>query len=88
MKIVVQRVLNATVEIDGVVYSRIKQGFLLYVCIEASDTQKTIEKAAQKISKLRIFEDEKHLMNLNIHKVNGEILSISPYIIMLTQMSV
>lgn len=79
MKIVVQRVKEASVEIAQELVGTISNGFLLYVCIEVADQVETIKKATEKISKLRIFEDDTAKMNLNIKQANGAILSVSQF---------
>lgn len=79
MKIVVQRVKYANVKVDGKVVGSINNGFLLLVGISREDNKETCLKLANKICKLRIFDDEDGKMNLDINKVNGEILSISQF---------
>lgn len=79
MKVIIQRVKDARVEIEGVTHNEIQKGFMLLVGIEENDGQKDLEKAADKIAKMRIFEDEDEKMNLNIQQVGGEILSISQF---------
>lgn len=79
MKVVVQRVTEASVTIDGEVHGQIGHGFLLLVGVSDEDTEEVIKKVADKIAKLRIFEDENGKMNLALPAVNGEILSISQF---------
>ena len=79
MKIVLQRVKHASCTIDGVCTGEINQGYLLLVGFTEGDNLDAINKAAKKISNLRIFEDENGKMNLNIHQVQGSILSISQF---------
>ena len=79
MKVLIQRVANAKVEVDNEVVGKIGQGYLLYVCFEADDTLEKIDAAIYKITKLRIFEDEKYKMNKNISDIKGEILSVSQF---------
>ena len=79
MKVVLQRVKHASVTIDGNVYGKINQGYLLLVGITDGDTETEAKKLADKIVDLRIFEDENGKMNLGIEQVNGEILSISQF---------
>lgn len=79
MKIVVQRVKQASVESDGEVIASINKGYLLLVCFNEGDDSETLGKACEKIRKLRIFEDEKQRMNFDILQVGGEILSISQF---------
>lgn len=79
MKVIIQRVKDARVEIEGVTHNEIQKGFMLLVGLEENDGQKDLEKAADKIAKMRIFEDDDEKMNLNIQQVGGEILSISQF---------
>lgn len=79
MKIVVQRVSWAQVTIDGELHSRIEQGLLLLVCLEKGDGTETLKKAIDKITKLRIFEDENGKMNKNILDIHGSVMSVSQF---------
>lgn len=79
MRTVIQRVNKASVSIDGVVKSKINKGFLVLVGIENTDTQEDINWLAGKISRLRIFPDEKGAMNRSITEINGDILCISQF---------
>lgn len=79
MKVVAQRVKHAKVEVEKQVTGEIKKGLLLYVCFEQEDSLTQVQEAAQKVSKLRIFEDEKGKMNLNLSQAGGAILSISQF---------
>ncbi|HHT82643.1 MAG TPA: D-tyrosyl-tRNA(Tyr) deacylase [Acholeplasmataceae bacterium] len=79
MRLVVQRVKEASVTIDNNVVGKINKGFLIYVGITDTDTELEVEKLAKKISTLRVFEDSEGKMNLDIKKVEGEILVISQF---------
>lgn len=79
MKIVVQRVARASVVVENAIVGEIDAGLLLYVCLEAGDENAKLDEAAEKIQKLRIFEDEKGKMNNNVDQANGKILSISQF---------
>lgn len=79
MKVVIQRVSQAQVNIDNRIHNQISHGLLLFVCLEQKDNQATINKAAEKIARLRIFNDDKGLMNLSINDIQGEVLSISQF---------
>jgi len=79
MKIVLQVVNKANVVIDGLIYNDIQKGYLLLVGIGKDDDKSKVEELANKISKLRVFQDENGKTNLDIYKVNGEILSISQF---------
>lgn len=79
MKILIQRVLKASVQIDNEIYSSIERGYLLFLCLEQGDHVDKLKSAAIKVRKLRIFEDTDERMNYDILQVNGEILSISQF---------
>ena len=79
MKGLIQRVKRASVTIDGKVYSKINQGILILLGVEKGDTEQNADKLADKLCKLRIFEDEDGKMNKSILDVNGEILIVSQF---------
>lgn len=79
MKVVVQRVSEASVTIDGQIHGKIDKGFLLLVGIQDSDNEEIVRKMADKIARMRIFVDENDKMNLSLSQVNGDILSISQF---------
>lgn len=79
MRLVVQRVKEASCTVDNVVTGQIKQGFMVLVGIGLDDNKEIVEKMAVKLSKLRVFEDENQKMNLGIFDVEGSILSISQF---------
>ena len=79
MKILVQKVLNASVTVNKQLVSQINQGFLLFIGVEKGDTQTQADFLAKKIANLRIFEDENNKMNLSIKDVKGEILAVSQF---------
>jgi len=79
MRVVVQRVKNAEVEIKGEIIANIERGLLVFVGIEKGDKEKEILFMAEKILNLRIFPDKNNKMNLSIKDINGEILSISQF---------
>ena len=79
MKILVQKVLNASVTVNKQLISQINQGFLLFIGVEKGDTQTQADFLAKKIANLRIFEDENNKMNLSIQDVKGEILAVSQF---------
>lgn len=70
---------EASVSIDGSVHGKIDRGYLLLVGIQDDDTEAIVRKTAEKISRLRIFEDEAGKMNLSLAQVNGSVLSISQF---------
>ncbi len=79
MKTVIQRVNHASVKVDGEVTGSIEKGFLILFGAEPEDTDEDCTKLAEKISKLRIFEDENGKTNLSIKDVGGDILSVSQF---------
>lgn len=79
MRVVIQRVSEASVTIDGTVKSAIGPGLLILLGIEDADEQEDIDWLCQKISKLRIFNDEEGKMNHSIEDVDGELLVVSQF---------
>ncbi|MBG38435.1 MAG: D-tyrosyl-tRNA(Tyr) deacylase [Cryomorphaceae bacterium] len=79
MRLVIQRVLEAQVSIDGKMYAKIKQGLLIFIGIEDSDSSNDIDYLASKVCNLRIFSDLDGKMNLNLRDTGGEILVISQF---------
>ena len=82
MRIVIQRVTQASVTIDGTLKSAIGQGMLILVGIEDADTQEDILWLCKKIVNLRIFPDENGVMNKSILESGGEILVVSQFTLM------
>lgn len=79
MRVVLQRVDRASCTVDGKITGQIGKGYMLLVGFTNGDDLIKVQKAAKKISGLRIFEDENHKMNLNLETVKGSILSISQF---------
>ena len=79
MKIVIQRVLEASVKIDGNIHGQIGKGYLLFIGVSNEDTKQIADKMLEKIAKLRIFEDENGKTNLSIADVGGEVLAVSQF---------
>ena len=79
MKLVVQRVSEASVEIEGKINGQIKQGFMVLVGITNDDNEEIVDKMVNKLINLRIFEDENEKMNLSIKDINGELLIVSQF---------
>lgn len=79
MKALIQRVKDASVTINGGLFSSIRQGLLVFLGVEKNDEKINAEKLADKILKLRIFEDENGKMNRSINELNGEILVVSQF---------
>jgi len=79
MKGLIQRVKKASVTIDNELYSEIGQGILVLLGVEKGDSEANADKLADKICKLRIFEDENEKMNKSVQDVEGEILVVSQF---------
>lgn len=79
MRAVIQRVQHASVTIDGIEKSSIKQGFLVLVGCENADSEEDIQWLAKKICGLRVFDDENGVMNKSIMDVGGDILVVSQF---------
>lgn len=79
MKFLIQRVKEASVEIDAEIYSKINKGYLVLVGITDSDTEEIADKMIQKMIGLRIFEDENGKTNLSIKDVGGDMLIVSQF---------
>ena len=79
MRAVIQRVLSASVSIEGTTNSRIDKGLLILLGIEETDTEEDIQWLCGKIIRLRIFNDADGVMNLAVTDVKGEILVVSQF---------
>ena len=79
MKLVIQRVQEASVSVDQEVVGKIVHGFMVLLGVSQTDTEEIADKMFQKLLKLRIFEDENGKTNLDIKSVNGELLIISQF---------
>ncbi|MDF2558434.1 MAG: D-tyrosyl-tRNA(Tyr) deacylase [Bacillales bacterium] len=79
MKVVLQRVSEASVSVHGKIVGQVGKGFMLLVGVTHDDTESDARYLADKISGLRVFEDENEKMNLSIQDVGGTILSISQF---------
>lgn len=79
MKVVLQRVTSASVSVKDEEIASIGLGYMLLVGVEQGDTAESAIYLANKINKLRIFEDDDEKMNLDIHQVKGSILSVSQF---------
>ena len=79
MKVVIQRVSEASVTIDNVVKASINRGYMILLGIEEADSVEDIDWLSKKTIGLRIFSDSEGKMNLDIKEVNGDILLISQF---------
>ena len=79
MRVVIQRVSEASVKIEGQIKGEIQQGLLILVGIEEQDAQEDVQWLSSKIIGMRIFSDEAGKMNLSVKEVRGNILLISQF---------
>ena len=79
MKLILQRVTQASVAIDNKTYSQINQGLVVFLGIHQNDNKQTIEWLVNKLVNLRIFSDSEAKMNLSVIDIKGEILLISQF---------
>lgn len=79
MIVLLQRVIEAAVRVEGREVGRTGPGYLALVCAEPEDTDETVRKAAQKTVKLRVFADEAGKMNRSIRDTGGSILAVSQF---------
>ena len=79
MKLVVQRVANAKVEVDNEIIGEIGKGFLVLLGVGPEDTTDIADFLVEKLCNLRVFEDENQKMNLSIHDIDGELLIVSQF---------
>ena len=79
MKLVVQRVKNAQVDVEGKTVGKIEKGFMVLLGVTHNDTKQEADYLVKKLCNLRVFEDENEKMNLGLKDVNGELLIISQF---------
>lgn len=79
MRVVIQRVSHSEVAIEGNIVGSTGKGMMILLGVEAADTEEDIEWLCGKISRLRIFDDENGVMNLDITQVGGEVLVVSQF---------
>lgn len=79
MKLVVQRVKNANVEVEGKIVGAIEKGFLVLLGVTHTDTKETADYLVKKLCNLRVFEDENKKMNLSLKDVHGKLLIVSQF---------
>ena len=79
MKLVIQRVKKASVEVDQNIVGSIDKGFLVLIGITHTDTEEIADYLVRKLCNLRVFEDENGKMNLNIKNVSGKVLIVSQF---------
>lgn len=79
MRLLIQRVTEASVTIEGRVHSQIGKGLMVLVGIEEADTQEDIDWLTGKLLRLRIFDDEAGVMNLDVQQIEGEVMVVSQF---------
>ena len=79
MKLVIQRVSSAKVEVDNKIVGKINKGFLVLLGIKKGDTKEQVDYLVKKLINLRVFTDENDKMNLPLEAVDGELLIISQF---------
>ena len=79
MKLVLQRVRQASVKVENKIVGEIKQGFLVLLGVGPQDTEETADFLVQKLIKLRVMEDKNGKMNLSIKDIAGELLIVSQF---------
>lgn len=79
MRIVIQRVKEASVSVDGQIVGSIGQGLMVLVGIETGDTLDDVQWLADKTAQLRIFDDAEGTMNLSVNDISGQVLAISQF---------
>jgi len=79
MRVVIQRVSRASVTIDGNIKSHINKGLLILLGIEEADGQEDIQWLSNKITQLRVFNDDNDVMNLSVKDIGGEMLVVSQF---------
>jgi len=79
MRLVIQRVRNASVTVEGETVSSIGRGLLVLVGVENGDTEKDVEWLVGKTVGLRIFDDETGVMNRSVEDIDGEVLAVSQF---------
>ncbi|MBO5188095.1 MAG: D-tyrosyl-tRNA(Tyr) deacylase [Alistipes sp.] len=79
MRQLIQRVKEASVSIDGKEVARIGKGFLVLLGVTHDDTEEDLEYLAQKLTKIRLFDDAEGVMNLDVQQVGGDVLVVSQF---------
>ena len=79
MKLVIQRVTNASVEVEGEITGQIEEGLMVLVGFGQTDSEKEVEYLARKLTKLRIFPDDEGRMNLSVKDIGGKLLLVPQF---------
>jgi D-tyrosyl-tRNA(Tyr) deacylase len=79
VRLLIQRVLSASVAIEGNLKSKISKGLLVLVGFEDADADEDLKRGSQKLTNIRIFDDEEGVMNLSVRDLNGDIMIVSQF---------
>lgn len=79
MRLVIQRVTEASVEVDKETISEIGKGLMILVGVEVEDVERDVEWLANKVANLRIFNDDNNVMNLSVKDIDGDVLAVSQF---------
>lgn len=79
MKLVIQKVKNASVSVGGELINAIETGLMILVGVDSEDERSDVEWCVPKVAKMRIFDDENQVMNLSLMDVSGDVLAISQF---------
>lgn len=79
MKLVVQRVAHASVEVDGEITGKIDEGLMVLVGFGENDTEREVDYLARKVAKLRVFPDDEGKMNKSVIDINGQLLLVPQF---------
>lgn len=79
MKLVVQRVAHASVEVDGEITGKINEGLMVLVGFGENDTEREVDYLARKVAKLRVFPDDEGKMNKSVIDINGQLLLVPQF---------
>jgi D-tyrosyl-tRNA(Tyr) deacylase len=79
MKVVLQRVLSASVSVEGIITGKIGQGYLLFVGLASGDDEATVRRLAADVSKARLMSDDQGKMGVNLRDAGGQALAVSQF---------
>lgn len=79
MIVLLQRVSQASVTVEGNITGAVKKGLLVFIAIEPTDTEAKAQRLAERVAGYRIFEDDEGKMNLNVKQIKGDILVVSQF---------
>ncbi len=82
MRVVIQRVSKASLQVNGSFHGSIGKGMMVLSCFEQADTKEDLDWVAAKLSKLRIFDDKEGVMNCSVNDIEGEMMIVSQFTLM------